>query len=127
MTRGITKQKSLFAGYKYAVLLCMTAKLLIADWIKSKAYRYCLVNFAHSVVVEAAHFFFKPLFVNSTYLLQKYNGVFSQTARNCIYSYVGGHTRLILTACNCGGYDRRAVTVADIVLNDKNRSYAALF
>lgn len=93
---------------------------------QTEADAYGTVYLVHYAFVKMSHFFPKPFFVQRSDLLQKNNAVFLKPEVVGEHVDVGRQLALVGSAGYCGGNDSGAVSVADVVLNYENGSYAAL-
>ena len=95
--------------------------------MEAEADRNRLIDAVHLRLVQPPHTFAQAAFVYRAYLFEKYHRVFRQPHRFRIYVYMSGELRFAYLARDCGGYDSRTVTVADVVLNDQHRPEPPLF
>ncbi len=93
---------------------------------ESEAYRKRLVNKPHRARVETAHFFFKPLLVYGANLFKQYNRILCKTAAVCVDRNMGWKICFVPLAGYRGGYNGWTVFVANIILDYKYGSDAAL-
>lgn len=85
------------------------------------------VYFAHRFVVEMRDFVGKPLFIYRPDLLKKQHGIPVEPVGRRIDLDMRRQLRLLNLGRNGRHDDRRAEAVANIILNDQNRTHAALF
>ena len=117
LEKAIKKSKLLYGFFAYAWLFLQ---------FKSEAYRQGGVDLIHRAEVELAGLVFKPLFVDSAYLLEQDYTVLSETALVRLQFDMRGKAVFVALAGYRRRYHRRTVAIPDVVLYDKYRSHAAL-
>lgn len=93
---------------------------------ESEANRKRLINKSHRACVKTAHFLFKSLLVYGADLLEQYNRILCKPAAVGVDRNMGRKVCFVPLAGYRGGYNGGTVFVADIVLDYKYGSDAAL-
>lgn len=104
-----------------SVLLSIEQPLQIFN---TEAHYNGTVNGGEGLAVEPADILAEPRFVYRSDLFEQDGGFGLETA--CYYRYMGGQSRFCLSACDRRHDGGGAVLVASIILQNQNRTNAAL-
>jgi len=102
---------------------------LITDnsYLQPEADGQSSVDLVHGTEIQLAHFVFEPFFVNSSYLFEKDDAVLCQTALIRLHLYMSWQVSFVTLTGNSRRNNSWTVPVANVVLDNKYRSYSALF
>lgn len=108
-------------------ILSAVGKLLRGFGTQTETNSESRIDFKHIEAVERPHLFFQPSFIDGSDLFEQHHRISGQAAVVCVETNMCGQLGFGLPTRNSRCDDGRTKSVADVVLDNQNRTDTALF